>query len=474
MATLTQGQSLFKSREQITEELLDLFQQSIPDVHLGEDSVVRIVSEVMATVIESVFLSVQIVNEDMFVDTANIAALYRHGAEFGVAPKPGTKAVGTLRFQGTGGTVIPVGTEAAYDPLTGDEFFYFVTTAAGTLPNPGNPGAPVIADGGAAGILPAGTYEYQIAFITPAGETEPSPDSNVITIVASHKMNLSAIPLGGTGTTGRRIYRQRDATGYHFVADIMDNTTTTYVDNIAENLGGASPVDDSTAERITVAAVAEDAGIDYNVMTSSITVPTTVPDGVTDVINTVPFTGGTDPESPEEYRVRLQDAIRNPHTGSPSDLEMWAEEVDGVETATVFTNDNMGTPTNGHVTIRIAGPDGTVPDATVIQAVYDTIALQDMANITIHVGTFTPVTTNVAVTITLEPNYILADVTPSVQAAVSDYINNLGVGETFRVNGVISAIMPLPGTADVVVTSPATNQATGSTSKRVAGTVTVS
>jgi uncharacterized phage protein gp47/JayE len=472
--TLLAGQSLFKNREQLTQELLDGFQSAIPDVHLGEDSVVRIISEVMATVIESVFLSLQIVNEDMFVDTANINALYRWGEQYGIYRKMGTRSTGTLRFQGTGGTVIPIGTEVAYDPLTGGDFLYFVTTSAGTLPNPGIPGPPTIADGGAAGVLAAGTYEYQVAFLTAAGETEPSADSNVITVAASHKMQLTAIPLGGTGTTGRRIYRQRDATGYHFVADILDNTTTTYLDNIAENLGGASPVPDSTAERITVNGQAEDAGLDYNVATSSITIPTTVPDGVTDVINTVPFTGGSDPETPEDYRVRVIDAIRNPGTGSPGDLKTWAEEVDGVETATVFTNDNMGTPTPGHVTVRITGPGGTVPGTDVIQAVYDALAVQDLANITIHVGTFTPVVTNVAVTITLQPNFVLADITPSVQTAISNYVNNLQVGETFRVNGVIAVTMPLPGVADVAVTSPATNQATGATSKRTAGTVTVS
>jgi hypothetical protein len=115
-----------------------------------------------------------------------------------------------------------------------------------------------------------------------------------------------------------------------------------------------------------------------------------------------------------------------------------------------------------------------VPNAETIQAVYNTLISKDIANITIHVATFTSVVTNVAVTITLDTNYVLADVVPSVQLAVADYINNLQVGETFRVNGVISAIMPLAGTADAVVTSPATNQATGATSKRIAGTVTVS
>jgi len=469
-----EGATLFKSREIIAEELIEQFQAAIPDVHTGEDSVVRILCESMATVIESTYLSAQILSEDMFVQTANIEALYRHGDEYGVPRRLGNEATGSLLFSGTGGTTIPIGAEVAYDPQTGSDFLYFNTTESKTLPNPGVPGIPTLTDGGAAGVLAAGTYEYVISFLTAAGETEPGNDSLPLVIVASHKIQLSAIPLGGTGTTGRRIYRQRDATGYHFVADIADNTTTSYLDNIAENLGGPSPLTDSTAERISVLATAEDAGIDYNVQAASITVVTDVPDGITDVINPAAFVGGTDAESPEDYKLRVLQVIRNPSTGSPDDLEQWAEEVDGVDTATAFTSDNVGTPTNGHATVRIVGPSGTVPPTNVIDATYQALLVKDMANITLHVATFTPVVTNVSVALTLQPNYVLADVSPSVVKAVTDYINNLEVGETYRVNGVIDVVMGLPGVLDITSVTPGTNQTTGATSKRTAGTVTVS
>lgn len=469
-----EGATLFKGRDQITEELIAEFQSIISDVHTGEDSVVRILCEVMATVIESSFLSVQILSEDMFVNTSNIQALFRHGEEYGIVRSVGTKSTGNLKFSGTGGTVIPIGTEVAYDPETGADPLFFQTTAAGTLPNPGIPGAVFIADAGAGGALPGGTFEYQVSFLTAAGETEATDGLLPITMVAGHKTQITLLPLGGPGTTGRRIYRQRDATGYHFVADVLDNVTTSYLDNVVENLGGASPLTDSTAEAILVAGQSEDAGLDYNVLSGTITVLTDVPDGITGVTNPAAFSGGTDPELPEEYRVRLIDAIRNPRTGSVGDIKEWAEEVDGVDTATVFSNDNLGVATAGHVTVRIAGPNGTIPGAATITAVSDSLYAKDMANIIIHVGTFTAVPTNVAVTITLQPNYILADVSPSVSAAITAYLNNLQVGETYRVTGVIAAIVGLPGVADVTVTSPSTNQATGATSKRTAGTITVS
>jgi uncharacterized phage protein gp47/JayE len=153
---------------------------------------------------------------------------------------------------------------------------------------------------------------------------------------------------------------------------------------------------------------------------------------------------------------------------------MWAETIDGVESATAFPNDNLGTPIAGHVTVRIAGPAGAIPDADTITAVAAELALHDLANITIHVGTFTPVTVNVTVTTTRVSGYTLGDVTLGVQSAVTDYINSIPVGGTVYVAGITDAIFGLPGIATVVVNTPTVDTTTTGTQKPIAGTVTVS
>jgi uncharacterized phage protein gp47/JayE len=144
-----------------------------------------------------------------------------------------------------------------------------------------------------------------------------------------------------------------------------------------------------------------------------------------------------------------------------------------VETATVFENDNLGTPTNGHVTVRISGPGGTVPSAGVQADVLAHLEEKDIANIILHVGTFTAVPTAVTVDVTVHADYTLPQVTPSVQAAVSDYINSLEVGATMMLSGIVDAVFGLAGITDVVVSSPGSNQSTAATSKRTAGTITV-
>ena len=60
-----------------------------------------------------------------------------------------------------------------------------------------------------------------------------------------------------------------------------------------------------------------------------------------------------------------------------------------------------------------------------------------------------------------------------MQQAISDYISGLGTGETLYVAGIIDATFGLGGVADVVVTTPSSNQTTAAGSKRTVGTITV-
>lgn len=463
---------IYRNRDQIVADIIQRFQSRIPDIYVEEDGNVRILAEVMAEVIEGVYLANQIQRDNIFIKTANLTELRQHGEQYGLTPKEGLKATGTVRFSGAGGTLIETGSVVGVDVGTGDTLYY-LTTEDGTLPNPGFPSAPTAADSGTAGNVLAGTYEYGVTFVTGEGETELGTTSTPVILTASHQVNLTALPIGGPGTTNRRIYRQKNGGGYKLVATIS-NAGTTYTDNIADGSLGSAPPSESTAERVTVDAEAEDSGTSYNVAIGTVLELIQVPDGVTDVTNPTAFVGGTDEEDLETFRQRLLDFMRNPKTGSVSDLEEWAEEIDGVETATAFANDNLGVATNGHTTVRIAGPDGSIPPASVVDAVTAALIEKDIANATIHVATFTQVATNVTVTITLQSGFVLADVSASVQEAIINYINSVPVGNTVYVAGIYDAVFGLPGVATVVVNTPTVDQTATSTQKRIPGTITVS
>lgn len=460
---------LTRTKDEIVQQMMAEFQTAISDVWLGVDGVLRMLLEVDAGQLESLWLANFILREDMFVMTASSQALEQLGDQFEVPRKGGTAATGEVTFRGAAGTYIPIDSEIAHNPGTGEEnVLVFNTTADGTIPSPGNPTAPTTV-AGTAGAL-TGTFEYAVAFLTLEGETTPGSVSTPLA-VTSKRIELTAVALGGPGTTERKIYRRIVGGDFQLVATIANNVATTHSDNNAAPAG--DPVEISTALAVTVAAAAEEVGVDFNVIPGTITQLDDVPNGVTSVTNEASFTGGTNEEDIEVYRTRLLNYIRSPATGSPTDLKGWAEEIEGVETATVFENDNLGTPTNGHVTVRISGPGGSIPSAGVQADVLAYLELKDIANIIIHVGTFTAISTNVTVDVTVHPDYTLGEVTPSVQLAVSDYINGLEVGATMMLSGIVDAVFGLAGITDVVVSSPGSNQTTAATSKRTAGTITV-
>jgi len=466
-----EADALFKSRDKILTEALAAFQTLVPDLWVDEDGVIRMLLDVESGMIEGLYQANQILLEDTFIQSASQATLEIHGEQLGVERKGGTAATGSLRFSGVGGTYIPIGTEVSYDPGVGEEgVLVFDTTLDGTLPAPGSATA-LTAAGGAAGTV-TGTLEYAVTFVTAAGETIPGAVSTPVT-VSSKQVDLTNIPVGGPGTTQRKIYRRPVGGTFALLTTIANNVATTATDNTAEPLVGAEPPTVSTAEAISLPATAENAGAEYNVVTGAVTVLNDVPDGITSVSNSSAFTGGTDEEDSEIYRQRLLNWVRAPGTGAPADIKNWAEEVDGVETATVFSNDNLGTPTNGHVTVRISGPGGSIPDSTVQANVLAALQALDMANVTIHVTTFTAVATNVTVALTLLPGYLLADVSPSVDAAIRSYINNLEAGETAYIAGIIDAVFGIPGVATLTVSTPATNQTTTASQKRTPGTITI-
>ncbi len=93
---------------------------------------------------------------------------------------------------------------------------------------------------GAAGVLENKEYQYYVTYYYADGESNSNATPTAITPTASHKVNLSSIPTGGTGTVSRKLYRtEGDGVTFKLLTTINDNTTTTYVDNIPDSGLGA-------------------------------------------------------------------------------------------------------------------------------------------------------------------------------------------------------------------------------------------
>lgn len=95
--------------------------------------------------------------------------------------------------------------------------------------------AAVLADGGAGG-LSAADYSgvYTFYNVITGAESDYSPVSNILTLGATKQIAWSGIGVSTTGqVTWRRLYRSlpNQPGIYFFIANIEDNTTTTYTDN---------------------------------------------------------------------------------------------------------------------------------------------------------------------------------------------------------------------------------------------------
>lgn len=466
-----QGSELYRTKEQVLAAFIAAWQTSVPDVWIGEDGTLMIMLTIESAQIEGLYLANQLALEDMFIQTASTAGLQRHGAEIGLDQLPGSPATGNLLFSGEGGVYIPTGTEAGLDPGGGMDVLYYETIIDGTVPNPGIPSSPTVADGGVAGAL-TGTFEWGVTFLTGSGETLLGAISDAL-LLSGSTAQLSNVPLGGPGTTGRNIYRSVDGGEFQLVMTLGDNITTDWFDDVASPLPTAPPIN-STANEILLAAQSEDNGMSYNAAPSAISLLTDAPPGLTSVINPLSFVGGSDPEDTERYRTRLLEWYRTPQTGSPSDLEAWAETVDGVDSATAFTNQNaVGNVAPGTITIRISGVGGSIPDPTVVSAVQNLLESYGLANITIVVDTFTATPIDVTVTLTPAPGFTSEQLAPSVEEAISNYIDSVPTGGTLYIAGIITAVMGVTGVDDVSVSYPTDNQTIPAQNKFTSGTITV-
>lgn len=109
----------------------------------------------------------------------------------------------------------------------------FTTPSAGTQPS--------LASAGAGNKT--GNYRYRYTYVNEdGGESIPSAVQTIVGL-SSEDVNVSGVTTGPTGTTARNIYRSGGGDGgdqftMWYVGQIADNTTTLFVDTVADGITG--------------------------------------------------------------------------------------------------------------------------------------------------------------------------------------------------------------------------------------------
>jgi len=105
-------------------------------------------------------------------------------------------------------------------------------------------GAPAAELSAAAGNIDVGTHYYAMTYVTAGGEEVIGSISNTITASSGHAQVILHLPFGYDGTLSRNIYRTlAGGTTLKLLYSVPDNTTLTYVDNIADaSITGAATI----------------------------------------------------------------------------------------------------------------------------------------------------------------------------------------------------------------------------------------
>lgn len=104
-----------------------------------------------------------------------------------------------------------------------------------------------------AGNVDNGAHRYGLTFTTPDGTTQLGTVTAAVTVAdktVNGQVTLTAIPLGGSLTTARVLWRTMSGgSTYYQLATIANNTATTYTDNIADSsLGAQAPTTNTTSD----------------------------------------------------------------------------------------------------------------------------------------------------------------------------------------------------------------------------------
>ncbi len=172
-------------------------------------------------------------------------------------------------------------------------------------------------------------------------------------------------------------------------------------------------------------ACAEHTGKKYNVAKNAITTMVTYFSAGMYIENGTAFTGGTDDETDEELRKRIEATYRNISNGANAAYyRRLAESVDGVQSSAVVES---STGEEG-ATIYVAGR-GAVCSGSCISKVYKIIEEGRCIGHKIRVVNAGTALYNVDVGISVKPGYNSQEVTENVRNSIINYFNALNVGQ---------------------------------------------
>lgn len=174
------------------------------------------------------------------------------------------------------------------------------------------------------------------------------------------------------------------------------------------------------------------------------------------------FTGGDDPETDAVFYTRVAAAFRSSSAALVVDSQfaITALSVPGVSRAKAYSlwdgTGSPGTEDAGHMSVLVAGPDGSNVSSAIKAAVLSLLTLSAVAGLTVHVLDFTKVLENIAVTYVLQGGFTASVVTAAVDAELRGWLDpaTWPFGSTFtNQSQIILRLGRVAGVADITSVS---------------------
>lgn len=222
---------------------------------------------------------------------------------------------------------------------------------------------------------------------------------------------------------------------------------------------------------------AYDIGANFNVPANTITTMTTPVVGVNSVTNPSSTTGGLDEEDDNSFQRRFRDYILGLGRGNVYGLRAAAMSVTGVRSASLIEH---FPPLSDiyNISLYIDDGAGNAPQElidAVSSVIYGDGTLSNPgykpAGVNIRVLAPTKVTIGVQVRVTDTGVVSRTTMEQNIREAITNYINNLQIGEDVIYNELVQVIMGVVGVYDILLMQPSANISIGSTQIARVGTI---
>lgn len=225
---------------------------------------------------------------------------------------------------------------------------------------------------------------------------------------------------------------------------IPAGTTVCTTDNMLRFVTDNDAVLTTNAHTVSVDATAAQIGSEYNARFGSIGIIVTPVIGVASVRNMSSFTGGTDDESDEKLRERVAESYRNISNGANAAYyRSIALSVDGVYAASaVGCSRGVGT-----VDVYVCDR-GRILANEKIQEIQALLDEKREVNVDVRAYNAAELVINLYIRLAVKDGYDFAAVAENVRIAVTNYINDLGIGNDLWLSNVGEVIYHIEGVSD--------------------------